>query len=116
MAKPCQMMLSHYMLQYREYLKCKYINLKPTSIDKTLDCTSSQYIDLMLTKIDVKGNIKSTEERKGDIVALSEALDVEGEKNKAILIKGEPGMGKTTLAINICKSWQRVNYYKLTVQ
>jgi len=103
-AKPCQAMLSDYMSKYQEFLKCKYDNLEPISIDKTLDCSSSQYIDLTLKKLE-RGNVKSAEKRKGDIITLSEALNVESEKKKVILIKGDPGMGKTTLAINICKSW-----------
>ena len=42
-----------------------------------------------------------------EYVTLSEALDVEKEKKKIITIEGGPGMGKTTLAINICKCWAK---------
>ena len=38
---------------------------------------------------------------------LTKALDVEGYKKKVILILGGPGMGKSTLAINICKQWAK---------
>ena len=40
-----------------------------------------------------------------EFVTLSEALDVENQEKKVVLIEGDPGMGKTTLAINICKCW-----------
>ena len=38
-------------------------------------------------------------------VVLSDVLNVEEEENKIILIEGAPGMGKSTLAIKICKCW-----------
>jgi len=40
-----------------------------------------------------------------DNFTLAEALNVEDYKKKVILILGGPGMGKSTLAINICKQW-----------
>jgi len=56
-------------------------------------------------KIDRQRRTTSIENRRGDNVTLSEALDVKEEIKKVILIKGDPGMGKSTLAINICKCW-----------
>ena len=97
--------LSHHMRKYCQYLKSRYRSLELISIDEQLDCSSSKYVSLSLMKIDRQGRTISTENRRGDSVTLSEALDVEGEIKKVILIKGDPGMGKSTLAINICKCW-----------
>jgi len=93
------------MRRYREYLECKYESLELTSIDEKLNCSALEYINLTLVKVDEQGRHLSEEDKRSDTVTLSEALDVEGEKKKVILIKGDPGMGKTTLAINICKRW-----------
>ena len=38
-------------------------------------------------------------------LTLADVLDVNEEENKVILIEGGPGMGKSTLAIEICKCW-----------
>ena len=99
-----QPQLSHHMSTYRKFLQSKYKSLKLISIDEQLDCSSSKYVSLTLVKIDRQGRTTSTENRRGDSVTLSEAFAVEGEE-KVILIKGDPGMGKSTLAINICKCW-----------
>ena len=93
------------MSKYCQYLKGRYRSLELISIDEQLDCLSSKYVSLTLVKIDSQGKTTSTEKRRGDSVTLSEALDVEGEIKKVILIKGDNGMGKSTLAINICKCW-----------
>ena len=112
------------MKYYQEYLKCKYESLEITSPDEMLDCYSPQYIDLILIKDNQRKPIRH---RRGDMsrlehknarvginqdndseyVTLSEALDVGGKKKKIVLIEGGPGMGKTTLAINICKCWAK---------
>ena len=117
-------LLTDHMKYYQEYLKCKYESLEITSPDEMLDCYSPQYIDLILIKDHQRKPIRH---RRGDMaklsdenagvginqgndseyVSLSQALDVEGKKKKTILIEGGPGMGKTTLAINICKCWAK---------
>ena len=99
-----QPQLSRHMSTYRKFLQSKYKSLKLISIDEQLDCSSSKYVSLTLVKIDRQGRTTSTENRRGDSITLSEALDVEREE-KVILIKGDPGVGKSTLAINICKCW-----------
>jgi len=104
-AKLHQPSLSHHMRRYREYLECKYESLELTSIDEKLNGSALEYINLTLVKVDEQGRHLSEEDKRSDTVTLSEALDVEGEKKKVILIKGDPGMGKTTLAMNICKRW-----------
>ena len=117
-------LLTPHMKYYQEFLKCKYESLELTSPDEMLDCYSPQYIDLILIKDNQRKPIRY---RRGDMsklsdgnarvgtnqgndseyVSLSQALDVEEKKKKTILIKGGPGMGKTTLAINICKCWAK---------
>jgi len=90
-----QSQLSDHMSTYRKFLQSKYKSLELISIDEQLDCSSSKYVSLTLVKIDRQGRPTSTENRRGDSVTLSAALNVEGEVKKVILIKGDPGMGKS---------------------
>ena len=59
----------------------------------------------LLIRIDDQGKTITSKNKRSDIVTLLEALDIEGVKKKVVLIKGDPGMGKTTLTIIICKCW-----------
>ena len=93
------------MSSYQQYLKSKYKVLELTSPDEMLDCSSTEYVDLTLIKNRQRQRIRQVQNGDSDGVTLSEALDVEDEKKKIILIEGGPGMGKSTLAINICKRW-----------
>ena len=97
-------------------MKYKYGTLELTLPDEMLDCYSPQYIDLILINGNqrkpfkqIGQNSEDEVKQEGDLeyVTLSEALDVEGEKKKIALIEGGPGMGKTTLAIHICKCWAK---------
>ena len=121
-ATKCQLSrLTSNIKYYQDHLKRKYNALELVSPDEMLDCFSPEYIDLILTK---DNKSKPIRQRRGvedkdnvgvgvkqdidsDCVTLSEALDVEKEKKKIITIEGGPGMGKTTLAINICKCWAK---------
>ena len=50
--------------------------------------------------------IKSSQLSSADMpLTLADVLNVEEEETKVILIEGAPGMGKSTLAIEICKCW-----------
>ena len=91
------------MSNYQQHLKSKYEVLELSSPDEMLDCASTEYIDLTLITNNQRNRIKQVQDGKG--VSLSAALNVQGQKKKIILIKGGPGMGKSTLAINICKCW-----------
>ena len=116
--------LTSNMKYYQDHLKCKYNALELVSPDEMLDCFSPQYIDLILIKDNTSKPIRQRRgarsienkniveiEVKQDIdseyVTLSDALDVEKKERKIITIEGGPGMGKTTLAINICKCWAK---------
>ena len=99
--------LSCYMKEYQEFLKDKYDSLELSSPREMLDCYSTEYINLTLTrkKEDDDSHFIFRENINDSNVSLTEALDVERYKKKVILILGGPGMGKSTLAINICKQW-----------
>ena len=89
--------LSLHMSNYQQHLKDKYMSMVYVSQDELLDCFSTEYniIDLSLK---LKYNDK--------YITLYEALEVQkGKTGNIITIKGNPGMGKSTLAINICKRW-----------
>ena len=100
------------MNHYRQHLQCKYESLRLTSPDEMLDCCSSRYISLTLVKAGEEAKTDSRyineNERDGN-VTLTEALDVESEKQNVILFEGAAGIGKSTLAINICKQWAKGN-------
>ena len=104
------------MLKYRQQLQCKYKSLCLTSPEETLECKSSEYVSLLLTRFDEKlktkeknlvsgyfhNIIKTTTDKES--LTFADILKV-SEENKIILIEGRPGMGKSTLAIKICKCW-----------
>ena len=113
---------------YQDHLKHKYNALEFASPDEMLDCFSPQYIELILIKDNNRIPIRQRRDtisrtggkdagvvvkqvmnvvKHSEYVTLSEALDVKGEKKKIVMIEGGPGMGKTTLAINICKCWAK---------
>ena len=113
------------MLEYQKHLKLKYNSLSLSSPEELLECSSSEYVSLLLKRFNEQ--TQSSEERlisapldhlfsksfhhnkrsKGEVesLTLADVLDVSGKKNKVILIEGGPGMGKSTLAIKMCKSW-----------
>ena len=111
--------------KYRQQLKYKYKSLSLLSPEEVLECKSSEYVNLFLTKFDEKSKTKKVvsgylnivlkrrsqlpwnNERTAtgdELLTLADILDVR-EENKVILIEGGPGMGKSTLAIKICKCW-----------
>ena len=110
------------MSRYRQLLHYNYKLLSLCSPEELLECKSSRYVNLLLAKVDnrtkrvreklVSGQLhnfimKSIPSSSPDIrpLTLANALNVKGEENKVILIEGGPGMRKSTLSIQICKSW-----------
>ena len=115
------------MSKYRQQLKYKYKSLSLSSPEEVLECRSSEYVNLFLTKLDEKSNthkenlvsghlnsiLKNRSQLRWDnertmigekSVTFADILNV-SEKNRVILIEGGQGMGKSTLAIKICKCW-----------
>ena len=122
----CDMQLTVSMSRYQEYLKIKYSLLPLSSPEEFLECSSSEYVSLLLKRrnkqtetseenlisapIDHLFSAKSFHSKKrtksdSESLTLADVLDVQGKNNKVILIEGGPGMGKSTLAIKLCKSW-----------
>ena len=120
--------LTVHMSKYRDHLKYKYKSLSLSSPEELLECRSSEYVNLFLTKFDsktkrnkehlvsgylshiLKNQQQLPHDRREDMtgyrpLTLADVLDVNEEENKIILIEGGPGMGKSTLAIEICKCW-----------
>ena len=95
------------MKEYQEFLKDKYYSLELSLPREMLDCYSTEYINLTLTrkKESDDSHFMFQEDINDNNVPLTEALNVENYKKKVVLILGGPGMGKSTLAINICKQW-----------
>ena len=106
----------------------KYKSMPFSSPEELLECSSSQYVSLLLKRFNEQtqrseerlisaplnnilhsslkfsyGGTRSKIEDKS--LSLDDVLDVRGKKNKVILIEGGPGMGKSTLAIKMCKCW-----------
>ena len=99
--------LSCHMKTYQEHLKSLYKSLELILSLEMLDCFSTQYINLTMCKgeEDDYPNFMFQRNERCDSVTLVEALNVDGQERKVVLILGGPGMGKSTLAINICKQW-----------
>ena len=109
------------MSKYRQQLQNKYKLLSLGSPEELLECKSSRYVNLLLAKFDKRTKKVSEELVSGQLnniviknvlstpdtrsLTLADILNVKEEENKVILIEGGPGMGKSTLAIQICKSW-----------
>ena len=110
------------MSKYRQQLKNKYNSLPLGSPEELLECKSSRYVNLLLAKFDKKLKREREELVSGQLnnimmrniplssadtrpLIIADVLNVKEEKNKVILIEGGPGMGKSTLAIKICKCW-----------
>ena len=93
------------MEEYQKYLKSKYKSLELISPLELLDRFSTEYINLTLVGKEEDDDFTFQKHKICESVTLTEALNVEGYKKKAVLILGGPGMGKSTLAINICKQW-----------
>ena len=105
------------MSKYHQQLREKYKLLPICSYEELLEAKSLHYIDLLLVKFDglmiksreqlmcgkliVKKMLSSPDMK---LVTLADVLNAKGEK-KVILVEGGPGMGKSTLAIQICKCW-----------
>ena len=110
-----------YLQKYKNNLITKYNDLKIPTADDFFECASSQYVSLLLVKVDKKGktehnvsgelhevlqSVACSEDDPQEIQpTLRDVLDVRNEQTKVILIEGGPGMGKSTLAVKMCQCW-----------
>lgn len=97
---------------YKEDLKHSYRGLPLVSVDDTFGRLPSQYISLLLHKIEQKDIRKSMLSGYVDELLIGKSsmslpamFDVKEVNKKVILVEGGPGMGKSTLAVKICKCW-----------
>ena len=104
------------MSKYRQQLKNKYNSLSLGSPEELLECKSSRYVNLLFTKFDKKLKREREELISGQLnnIMMKNILNIPllssdtrplDVKDKVMLIEGGPGMGKSTLAIKICKCW-----------
>ena len=84
------------MSNYQSYLKQKYMSMEYVSPFEMLDCFSTNYVELSLKEQCYSGD---------NYVTLHEILEVTKITGKTIMFEGNPGVGKSTLAIHICKHW-----------
>ena len=109
------------MQQYKKNLITKYDKLEIPTSGEFFECVSSEYVSLLLVKVDGKGRkqynisgelnkmfrpVPCSEDQPEEIQPrLDDVLDVRDEEVKIILIEGGPGMGKSTLAVRMCQCW-----------
>ena len=97
---------------YRKFLQLRYDNLTiSASADESLSYVSSEYINLTLVKLgqDDDAIVGSVEDviTHHECIKLNELLNFPAGRERICLIEGGPGMGKTTLAMQICKLWSK---------
>ena len=88
--------LSLHMNNYQLQLKDEHMSMSLVASEEMLDCFSAKYIDL---------SFKHGFTNK--YISLHKALKIREETNNVILFEGNSGVGKSTLAINICKCWAK---------
>jgi len=97
---------------YRNFLQFRYDNLTiSASADECLNYVSLEYINLTLVKLgqDDGAVVGSVEDviTHHECIKLNELLSFPASRERICLIEGGPGMGKTTLAMQICKLWSK---------
>ena len=97
---------------YRKFLQYRYDHLTiSASADECLNYVSSEYINLTLVKLGqddgvIVGSVEDVITHY-ECIKLNELLNFPVSKERICLIEGGPGMGKTTLAMQICKLWSK---------
>ena len=123
----CMFLSSVAMKQYRDYLKDCYRQPFPDN-DMLFTTASKHYIELAV----IRKKDKAHKEEKQFMIfhgltrtlllnppkTLKEILKSECKPGKCVLIEGEPGIGKSTLAWEVCHKWEEfdgVMHYELVV-
>ena len=106
------------LLEYAKYLKDKYTKYRDSVPDKLLLTLGKEFVKLTLVKKSIDSpeahrfiHLKSSGNVE-QILEVAEEIEVkdivkEGENTSLIVIEGEPGIGKSTLALEFCHQWQK---------
>ena len=114
MRQPSQTQPRNYMEDYIELLQDRYKRIPLISTEELFESTPTEYVDLQLVRVDDVPEAKTFLEQmqlrhcgaKGaGSLQLRQMFNFSTEEKKVVLIEGGPGMGKTTLAIEICRRW-----------
>ena len=106
--------LSSAVLKYAKYLRTQYTTYLGSIPDKVPFTLGTEYVTLTLVKNEKQTQRKANGFIHGNVdqmLAAGEEVKVEDilkadEKTRFILIEGEPGIGKSTLTIELCHQWQ----------
>ena len=105
-------------MKYADFLRKVYANYPGSIPDKLLFTLGKEYVRLSIVKSEKETQAKTDDfihqKSSGNvdhILSKREEIEVEdilkpGEKIRLVLIEGEPGIGKTTLAVELCHQWQ----------
>lgn len=114
----CPQAISSATFHYSAYLKSVYTNSPISPDSKWPPTPSKEYIQLAVVEgkkcrdeyigHTLQGNVKHLLEKRKNI-AIEQILDpCKGQEGKKlILIEGAPGIGKSTLAWELCRKWEK---------
>ena len=103
--------------RYAEYLKELYSESASPTQDKFPFTPTTVYVNLTLVKKIVNHDILN-EQYKGnvdEIVAVREKIEIDNileDDTRLVVIEGAAGMGKSTLAWEICRNWDKLESLK----
>ena len=102
-------------ITFVDHLKTQYTQRVRTEDDKRQHCTSTKFINLAVvrksnevgrfTSATIHGNVDDILKEKR-LLELSEVGRLEdGSLARCVLVQGSPGIGKTTMAHELCRQW-----------
>ena len=93
--------------QYAKYLKAVYSNYKIAKSDKFSPTISERFIKLALVKKQ-KGSLAQD---RFTHITMDDILKAD-DKVRLVVVEGEPGIGKSTLAWELCRQWSTLESLK----
>ena len=105
------------MNDYAEYLKAVYATFSLAKQDKFAPCLGLTYVKLALvtrervtgTKTDKLTRLTFETDFVDRILSIKEEIKIDdilkGENTRLVLVEGAPGIGKSTLAWELCRQW-----------
>ena len=105
-------------MEYADYLRKSYANQLGSRPDKLPFTLGQEYVRLTIVKSEKETQEKAEkfihQKSSGNVdqfLTEREEIEVKNilkpeEKTRLVLIEGEPGIGKTTLAVELCHQWQ----------